>query len=90
VVTAICAKLSQGDASSSASDLTGGATFTFDLCAGHPMEEELLGTLTRLRDELESTRRRLDEVNGGLSRQLDSRLVVYFGQHYKTDRGARG
>ncbi len=88
VVTAICAKLSQGDSSSTQNDVTGGATFTFDLCAGHPMEEELVGTLSRLRTELESARARLDEVNANLNRQLDSRLVIYFGQHFKSDPGS--
>ncbi len=85
VVTAICAKLSQGEGSSQA-DLTGGATFTFDLWQGHPMERELVGTLSRLRDELEAARTRLDEINARNEREIDSRLVVYFGQHFKSDR----
>jgi hypothetical protein len=52
VVNAICAKLSQGEGGSRAGELTGGATYTFDLWSGHPLEDELLGTLARVRGEL--------------------------------------
>ena len=86
VVTALCAKLSQGEGSSQASEATGGATYTLDLWQGHPMEAELLGTLSRFRAALETLRARLDAHNAAAERQPDERLVIYVGQHFKTDR----
>ncbi len=86
LVAAVCAKLSAGETRAEHGDLTGGATFSLDLWRGHPMEEEVLGTLKSVRAQLENLRDRLDEVNAQKGQPPDERLVFYFGQHFKSDR----
>jgi hypothetical protein len=86
MISALCAKLAQGSGRSDRKDLTGGATYTLDLWPGHPLETEALGTLQRVRAQLEELRGRLDEINTRANRAPDERLVFYFGQHFKTDR----
>jgi hypothetical protein len=90
MLSAICAKLSQGDARSDKGDLTGGATYSLDLWPGHPLESEVLGTLRRVRAMLEELRERLDETNQQAKQVPSERLVFYFGQHFKSDRGDSG
>lgn len=89
MVGALCAKLAAREARSARSDLTGGATYSLDIWRGHPMEEEVLGTLQRVRTELESMRARLDAIVVAEHPPVE-RLVFYFGQHFKSDRETNG
>jgi Winged helix DNA-binding domain len=90
LVSAVCSKLATGTGRSQRGEHTGGATFTLDLWPGHPLEAELLGTLTRLRAEFESLRTRLDHINTSSKIAPSERLVVYFGQHLQSERPRTG
>jgi hypothetical protein len=85
MVSAICAKLSAGAGRSTKADRTGGATFSLDLWPGHPLEEEALGSLARVRDMLEDLRARLDQINAESGKAPTERLIFYVGQHFKSD-----
>lgn len=87
LVGAVCAKLATGDDRSDERDHTGGATFSLDLWPGHPLEVEALGTLAALRAQLEDLRARLDAITTERGVTPSERLVVYVGQHFKSDRG---
>jgi hypothetical protein len=86
VLSAVCAKLSAGEARSERADVTGGATYSLDLWPGHPMEGEALSTLQRVRAMLEDLRARLDAVNAQHQNEPNERLVFYVGQHFVSDR----
>lgn len=86
MLNAICAKLAQGEGRSERSDRTGGATYSLDLWPDHPMEDEVLSSLERVRSAMEELRARLDQVNEAVGRKPTERLIFYVGQHFKTDR----
>jgi hypothetical protein len=86
MVGALSAKIASGENRSAASDFTGGATFTLDLWPGHPLEREALGSLGRMRETLTELRLRIDEHNHAAHQEPTERLVVYVGQHFRTDR----
>jgi len=83
---ALCAKLQRGDNRAERHDETGGATYSLDLWPGHPLEQEALGCLERVRVTMENLRERLDQVNRGQEQKVSERLVFYVGQHFKTNR----
>ncbi|HET9954082.1 MAG TPA: hypothetical protein VFQ61_06245 [Polyangiaceae bacterium] len=62
-------------------DQVGGSTYTIDLWRGHPLAEEVYGTLSKLRSELSDLRTRVAEFNEKQeSPDLHSRVVIYVGQ----------
>lgn len=80
LVRTICARLqANGEV---APQSCGGATYTFEVYGGHPLEREVLGTLERLRSELSDLRRRVEQINAdrGLP-QEHQRVICYAGQH---------
>ena len=82
MTSAICAKLA--DRGSRARDVTGGSTWSLDVWAGHPLEEEATKTLARLRAELEDLRSRVDEHNAhNESDAARQRVVIYVGQYVR-------
>jgi hypothetical protein len=85
MVAAICSKLTNGEARAREREYTGGGTISLDICVGHPFELEALGTLSRLRTELEDLRCRVDESNRITGKVGSDRLSVYFGQHLKRE-----
>lgn len=85
MVAAVCDKLARHVEGADSSDTTGGATYSIDLWPGHPLEEEVLGTLTRVRTMMEDLRSRVDKENGRARRAVSRRLVFYVGQHLKSD-----
>jgi hypothetical protein len=85
MVFAICAKLDERSSGARARDTTGGSTWSLDVYAGHPLEAEAKGTLSRVRAELEDLRRRIDEHNEGLgANAARERVVFYVGQSLRT------
>jgi hypothetical protein len=82
MVTAIGAKLTGRSGCAGAADVIGGSTWSLDVWAGHPLEEEALGTLGRVRAEIEELRRRVDAYapEGG-QRRGKKRVVCYTGQY---------
>jgi hypothetical protein len=85
VVSAIANKLGSGSRRSEHSDVTGGATYSLDLWRGHPLERRVLGTLSRLRAELDSLRAQVDAENSASGRKPTLRVVFYLGQDVRED-----
>jgi hypothetical protein len=82
VVTAICAKLSLGEAQSGAEDTVGGSTYGFTLWRGHPHEREVLGWLGRMRAEMSALRERVNAYNSAHRREQTETfgVLAYVGQ----------
>jgi hypothetical protein len=85
VVSAIANKLVNGARRSDHADVTGGSTYSLDLWRGHPLEKRVLGTLGRLRRELETLRDEVDAVNAKAERGADVRVIFYLGQDVRED-----
>ncbi len=82
MTSAICAKLSERGAR--AKDVVGGSTWSLDVWAGHPLEEEATKTLGRIREEMESLRDRVDQHNASAEAQAArQRVVIYVGQYVR-------
>jgi DNA-binding MarR family transcriptional regulator len=84
MTSAICAKLAERGAGARAKDVTGGSTWSLDVWAGHPLEEEATQTLARMREQMEALRARIDHHNE--SAGVDAarqRVVVYVGQYVR-------
>lgn len=84
LVTAVVTKLGEGAAGARLGDLVGGSTWTLDVGKGHPLREEAVSTLARLRRELEDLRERIDACNAVDSpAEPRERVVVYVGQYVR-------
>ena len=83
VATAIATKLRSAGPRSSARDLIGGATLAFELGPSHPMRDEVLGLLVRVRAEINEVWERHSAHNREHSIAEDERTQVtfYFGQN---------
>jgi len=81
MVKTICCRLRDDIATSNPGDVIGGSTYTLDVWAGHPLEEEACATLAKLREILVDLRRRLEEYNRAHKIPEQHRQVVlYVGQ----------
>lgn len=81
MVNTISGKLGDKRSAPELSDRVGGSTWSFDVWRGHPLEEEVYGTLGRLRAMLVDLRARVDKANAEHERPTDgTRVVVYAGQ----------
>jgi hypothetical protein len=82
VVRAIGTKVRRGTARSSRDDVNGGATLTFDICAGHPHEAEVLGLLQQVRTLANELWNRVQDHNADhpLSDGERTEVAFYFGQ----------
>jgi hypothetical protein len=81
LVTTILCRLRENRTASALADQVGGSTYTIDVWAGHPLAEEVYGTLGRLRTTLSELRSRVDEFNR--ERALPdayTRVLIYVGQ----------
>lgn len=86
VVSAISSKLLLRSSRSSAGDVIGGSTWSLDVWEGHPLESEALGTLGRIRNEIEELRKRVDAFNTDHSQNGPrKRVVCYTGQYVQQD-----
>jgi hypothetical protein len=84
MTSAICAKLAERGSGARAKDTVGGSTWSLDVWAGHPLEEEATKTLARVRAQLEDLRTRVDQHNESASPDtLRQRVVVYVGQYVR-------
>ena len=65
------------------SDLIGGSTFHFDLAEEHPMRDEVVEFIARVRTEGSALRRKVDEYNREYSRDLEKsfRILFYLGKN---------
>lgn len=82
MVSAIGQKVRRGALRSKRSDRVGGATITFDIRAGHPLEHETLGLLERVRGDVNELWDRVCAHNAGHPIPEEERVRVrfYFGQ----------
>ncbi|MDF3065262.1 MAG: hypothetical protein K0R38_863 [Polyangiaceae bacterium] len=83
LVGAVGAKLQGAGPRSSHADLVGGTTLTFDVSAEHPLHQEVLGLLARVRGDLNAVWKRVCEHNAEHPISDDERVRVrfYFGQN---------
>jgi hypothetical protein len=80
VVRTICAKLRR-TTGSSATDQIGGSTYSFEVWDGHPLAEEVLGTLRRFRETHSALRERVRAHNAKHPKPAARfGVVVYGGQ----------
>ena len=82
IVAAICAKLRGGDYRAELRDALGGSTFDFDLWPGHPLTDEVLHHLRRVRVMTSDLRERVDavEMPAGVDPADRFRVTFYAGQ----------
>jgi hypothetical protein len=80
LVTTILSRLNENRATT-LDDRVGGGTYTIDVWPGHPLEDEVFGTLTRLRSMLTDMRERVVQFNGEQALpETHTRVVIYAGQ----------
>jgi hypothetical protein len=80
-VTTILCRLREDRTAPALADRIGGSTYTIDVWTGHPLAEEVYGTLGRLRVALSELRSRVAEFNQ--ERELPdsyTRALIYVGQ----------
>ncbi len=86
LVTAVGAKLSSIGASADFGDTVGGSTWSLDVHLNHPLREEALRTLARVRTELESLRERIDAHNAEHPSVVPrERVSFYAGQSVRRE-----
>lgn len=80
LVRTICQKVRLAP-ESSAADTIGGSTYTFAVWPGHPLRDEVAGSLRRFRQAFSDLRGRVDAHNVALGVPVDhEQVVVYAGQ----------
>jgi hypothetical protein len=86
LVRTLLSRLQAGERS--ATEQSGGATYTFEIWPGHPDESHVLGTLSRVRRELTALRERVDSHNArvGVPR-VHERVICYAGQYVSPETG---
>lgn len=80
LVTTVLTRLREDRAATPEAE-TGGSTYTIDVWQGHPLAEEVYGSLARMRSALSELRSRVDAFNA--SHDLPdqhTRAVIYVGQ----------
>jgi hypothetical protein len=85
VVGGLCAKLRGGEGRARFDDEVGGSTWSFDLWPGHPLGEEIRGTLQRVRAEIADLRTRATPLEKQARHASTGRLVFYVGQNVFED-----
>lgn len=94
VIGTVLNRLQVGPAVPLAQDRVGGSTYTIDLWRGHPLEEEVLGTLQHLRTQLSDLRQRVTDINKTYAHPPDNppakdRVVIYVGQNVVNENSDR-
>lgn len=82
LVKAVVAKLRCGPVSSP-DDTVGGATLTFDINPGHPLEAEVLATLKNVRKQVNTLWEQVEQYNSAHPSSAEEKTVVtfYMGQN---------
>jgi hypothetical protein len=82
MVNTIAGKLREHRTAPTLSDRVGGSTYTLDVWPGHPLADEVYGTLGRLRAMMVELRERVEGVNAEQQLPTDyARVVAYVGQY---------
>ncbi len=84
VVTLIANKLQRRERRALPGDAVGGSTFRYDIWHGHPLEEEVIGFLQRVREEGTKLRERVAEA-GRQETASNYQVVFYVGQTVRED-----
>lgn len=81
LVATIMSRLSDRSVAPQLADSVGGSTYTISMWPGHPMADEVYGTLKRFRSELSDMRDRAAKINQeqGVP-EAHTRVVIYAGQ----------
>ena len=58
---------------------------SYQYSRGHPLEARVLGTLARVRAELEALRAEVDQQNAQAAHDPDLRVIFYMGQDIRED-----
>lgn len=82
MVTSLVTKLRNGRKRATPDDRVGGSTYTFDLDASHPLMAEVVGLLSRVREQATDLRRRVEAEKGppGAGPGESTRVLFYVGQ----------
>lgn len=88
LVTTILSRL-DADRATSLDDAVGGSTYTIDVWQGHPLAEEVYGTLGRVRAMLGDLRARVAALDTGDPPEQHTRVVIYVGQCLTTEGAER-
>jgi DNA-binding Lrp family transcriptional regulator len=81
MVNTIAGKLREERSAPTLSDTVGGSTYTLDVWPGHPLADEVYGTLGRLRATMVELRERVEAVNAQQELPVPyARVVAYVGQ----------
>jgi hypothetical protein len=82
MVTALTTKVRMRKTSSGVNDWVGGSTFGFDVWAGHPERDEVLGLLKRFREQALALRARVEDYNSAhpAPEPGAQRVIAYVGQ----------
>jgi len=81
LVTTIICRLRDEHDTTALSDRVGGSTYTIDVWAGHPLADEVYGSLERIRAQLSNLRERVEAFNGEQEiPETNTRVVIYAGQ----------
>jgi DNA-binding MarR family transcriptional regulator len=88
LVTTILSRL-DADRATSLDDAVGGSTYTIDVWQGHPLAEEVYGTLGRVRAMLGDLRARVAALDTGDPPEQHTRVVIYVGQCLITEGAER-
>lgn len=84
VVTLITSKLQRRERRAMPGDTVGGTTFRYDIWRGHPLEDEVLGFLRRVREEGTSLRERVEAI-GRSGNANPYQVIFYVGQTVRAD-----
>jgi DNA-binding MarR family transcriptional regulator len=90
LVTTILSRLSRNQ-TATLGDEVGGSTYTIDVWPGHPLADEVYGTLARARALVGDLRARVVDFNRTMPLpDLHTRVVIYVGQCLITEDSDRG
>jgi hypothetical protein len=82
LATTIIGRVQENRSAPELTDRIGGSTYTIDVWDGHPLAEEVCGTLARLRTSLGELRARVTEFNEAHELpETYKRAVIYVGQN---------
>jgi hypothetical protein len=90
LVTTILGRLNE-NRPAALDDMVGGSTYTIDVWPGHPLAEEVYGTLGRVRSMLGDLRARVADFNGARDvPESSTRVVMYVGQSLISEGSENG